>query len=149
MNEEDGAGGAEGMPDISGVDGFVGNDDEEEEQDARAQDAQPIEVDIPPTYQWGVVSAQLQTWQYKSAEKTAEGTLEALRAVAFPEDPDYRCVEKSFLCASIVKGGKESVVNGRCSFYPTTDMQGTGISGSSRMWRKEGGPNWCRKEWLC
>ena len=39
MNEEDGAGGAEGMPDISGVDGFVGNDDEEEEQDARAQDA--------------------------------------------------------------------------------------------------------------
>ena len=112
MNEEDGAGGAEGMPDISGVDGFVGNDDEEEEQDARAQDAQPIEVDIPSTYLWGVVSAQLQTWQYKSAEKTAEGTLEALRAVAFPEDPDYKCVEKSFLCASIVKGGKESVVNG-------------------------------------
>ena len=112
MNEEDGAGGAEGMPDISGVDGFVGNDDEEEEQDARAQDAQPTEVDIPSTYLWGVVSAQLQTWQYKSAEKTAEGTLEALRAVAFPEDPDYKCVEKSFLCASIVKGGKESVVNG-------------------------------------
>ena len=34
MNEEDGAGGAEGMPDISGVDGFVGNDDEQEEQKA-------------------------------------------------------------------------------------------------------------------
>ena len=60
MNEEDGAGGAEGMPDISGVDGFVGNDDEEEEQDARAQDAQPTEVNIPSTYLWGVVSAQLQ-----------------------------------------------------------------------------------------
>ena len=25
---------------------------------------------------------------------------------------DYVCVEKAFLCASIVKGGKESVVNG-------------------------------------
>ena len=98
MNEENSAGGAEGMPDIAGVDGFVGSDDEEGEPDARAQNAQPIEVDIPPTYLWGVVSAQLQAWQYKSAEKTAEGTLEALRAAAFPEDPDYLCVE-SPLCA--------------------------------------------------
>ena len=60
---------------------FVGSDEEEGEPDARTQNAQPIEVDIPPTYVWGVVSAQLQAWQYKSAEKTADGTLEALRAV--------------------------------------------------------------------
>ena len=38
MNEENNAGGAGGMPDIAGVDGFVGSDDEEGEPDARAQE---------------------------------------------------------------------------------------------------------------
>ena len=59
-NEENGSGGEAGMPDPAGIDGFVESNEEEGEPDARAQDAQPIEVDIPPTYLWGVVSAQLQ-----------------------------------------------------------------------------------------
>ena len=109
---ENNAGGADGVPDIADVDGFVESDAEEEEPDAHAQNAQPVEVDIPPTLQWGVVSAQLQAWEYKSANKTAEGTLAALRAVASPELGMYQCVQKSFMCASIVKGGKNSIANG-------------------------------------
>ena len=45
-NEENGSGGEAGMPDPAGMDGFVGSDEEEGEPDARAQNAQPIEVDI-------------------------------------------------------------------------------------------------------
>ena len=112
LNMENNAGGADGVPDIADVDGFVESDAEEEEPDAHAQNAQPVEVDIPPTLQWGVVSAQLQAWEYKSANKTAEGTLAALRAVASPELGMYQCVQKSFMCASIVKGGKNSIANG-------------------------------------
>ena len=41
MDEENNAGGAEEVPDIAGVDGFVGSDDEEGEPDARAQDRCP------------------------------------------------------------------------------------------------------------
>ena len=50
--QENDAGGAAGAPDFTGVEGFVGGDEETEEQDARAQDAQPVEVEIPTTYHW-------------------------------------------------------------------------------------------------
>ena len=63
-NEENGSGGEAGMPQTQlAWMAFVGSDEEEGEPDARTQNAQPVEVDIPPTYLWGVVSAQLQAWQ--------------------------------------------------------------------------------------
>ena len=57
--QENDAGGAAEAPGFASVEGFVDGDDVAEEQDARAQDAQPIEVEIPNTYHWGVVAAQL------------------------------------------------------------------------------------------
>ena len=72
-HQENGAAGAQGAPDFAGVEGFVDEDDEEDAQDAHAPDAQPTVVEIPITYHWGVVAAQLDTWQYKSSEKTAQG----------------------------------------------------------------------------
>ena len=76
-----------GAPDFAGGRRrFVGGDEEAEEQDARAQDAQPVEVEIPSTYHWGVVAAQLEAWQYKSSEKTAQGTLDELRSLIDPFD---------------------------------------------------------------
>ena len=41
--QENDAGGAAEAPGFASVEGFVDGDDVEEEQDARAQDAQPIE----------------------------------------------------------------------------------------------------------
>ena len=110
--QENDAGGAAGAPDFAGVEGFVGGDEETEEQDARAQDAQPVEVEIPSTYHWGVVAAQLEAWQYKSSEKTAQGTLDELRSLIDPFDVANQCVWQSIKCASLTRGGKESISNG-------------------------------------
>ena len=71
-----------------------------------------MEVKIPNTYQWGVVAAQLDSWQYKSSDKTAQGTLDELRALVDHSDHERQCVWKAIQCASIVRGGKESVANG-------------------------------------
>ena len=80
---ENGAAGAQERPGFAGIDGFVADDDGEEGADARAQeDAQPVDVEVIQTYQWGVAATNLEAWRYKSAEKTAEGTLEALRVAA-------------------------------------------------------------------
>ena len=111
-HQENGAAGAQGAPDFAGVEGFVDEDGEEDAQDAHAPDAQPTVVEIPITYHWGVVAAQLDTWQYKSSEKTAQGTLDELRALVDTDDQEHQCVWKSIQCASVVKGGKESVTNG-------------------------------------
>ena len=84
----------------------------EEEPDAHAPDAQPIEVSIPKTYHWGVVAAQLEAWQYKSSEKTAQGTLDELRSLVDWTDVGNQCVWQSIKSASLTRGGKESVANG-------------------------------------
>ena len=110
--QENDAGGAAEAPGFASVEGFVDGDDVEEEQDARAQDAQPIEVEIPSTYHWGVVAAQLEAWQYKSSEKTAQGTLDELRSLVDPFDVGNQCVWQSIRCASLTRGGKESIANG-------------------------------------
>ena len=95
--QENDAGGAAEAPGFANVEGFVDGDDVEEEQDARAQDAQPIEVEIPNTYHWGVVAAQLEAWQYKSSEKTAQGTLDELRSLVDPFDVGNQCVWQSVM----------------------------------------------------
>ena len=110
--EENNAGGADEAPNFAGVEGFVDEDVEEDAPDAHAQDAQPVEVEIPNTYLWGVVAAQLDSWQYKNSEKTAQGTLDELRALVDHSDQEHQCVWKAIQCASVVKGGKESVANG-------------------------------------
>ena len=69
-------------------------------------------MEIPITYHWGVVAAQLEAWQYKSLEKTAQGTLDELRSLVDPYDHEHQCVWKSIQSASLVRGGKESIVNG-------------------------------------
>ena len=58
------------------------------------------------------MAAQLDSWQYKSSEKTAQGTLDELRALVDHSDQEHQCVWKAIQCASVVKGGKESVANG-------------------------------------
>ena len=45
--EENNAGGADEAPNFAGVEGFVDEDVEEDAPDAHAQDAQPVEVEIP------------------------------------------------------------------------------------------------------
>ena len=111
-HQENGAVGAEDAPDFASVEGFVDEDDEEDAQDAHAPDAQPIEVDIPKTYHWGVVAARLEAWQYKASEKTAQGTLDELRSLVDWTDAGNQCVWQSIKSASLTRGGKESVANG-------------------------------------
>ena len=54
---ENSAAGAEERPGFAGIDGFVVDDEGEEGADARAQeDAQPVDVEVTQTYQWGVVA---------------------------------------------------------------------------------------------
>ena len=122
---ENGAAGAQERPGFAGIDGFVADDDGEEGADARAQeDAQPVDVEVTQTYQWGVVATNLDAWRYKSAEKTAEGTLEALRVAAGQvEQHMKKCVEDMVQSASAARGGKDSVVNGLVTIVvPETEL---------------------------
>ena len=121
---ENGAAGAEERPGFAGIDGFVADDDGEEQADARAQeDAQPVDVEVIQTYQWGVAATNLEAWRYKSAEKTADGTLEALRVAAGEAHHMKKCVEDIVQSASSARGGKDSVVNGLVTILvPETEL---------------------------
>ena len=89
--EENNAGGADEAPNFAGVEGFVDEDVEEDAPDAHAQDAQPVEVEIPNTYQWGVVAAQLDSWQYKSSEKLVlEKLIKYMHPSTAPRGPESR-----------------------------------------------------------
>ena len=65
-----------------------------------------------------------EAWRYKSAEKTADGTLEALRVAAGEAEHHMKkCVEDIVQSASSARGGKDSVVNGLVTILvPETEL---------------------------